>query len=266
LPRAPRGRFLASGARIRIPDRGGRRLLTHAVAAFTAAESIMKNTCPQCGTAYNVTPAAIGRKVACKNCGAALVVTEAGLEYQNAPAPAAAAPGGSAFDFDAGRGDEGDDPRRKPPRPAKAGRRSRRDDDDGEDDDDRDRGRRRRDDDGDDDRPRKKAKKQAGGGFVSDFLFFREFIAPWVVKVLFWVAIVGLLLGAVVFFVVALISGKVEVILGAVVGIIVFVPVYMLLIRVYAELILLGFAIYDRLGEIRDRLPRQEPPPASETK
>lgn len=226
----------------------------------------MKNTCPQCGTAYNVTPAAIGRRVTCKNCGAQLVVTEAGLEYQMPPAPApaaAAAPAGTgAFDFDAARGDE--DASRKSAKPAKA-RRSRRDED--EDDD---RGRRRGSDeneeeDDDDDRPRRK-EKRGGGGFISDFLSFREFIAPWVVKVLFWIAIVGLLLGAALFFIYALISGKVETILAAMAGIVIFVPIYMLLIRVYAELILLGFAIYDRLGEVRDRLPKQEPPPASESK
>jgi predicted Zn finger-like uncharacterized protein len=224
----------------------------------------MKNTCPQCGTAYNVTPAAVGRKVTCKNCGAQLVVTEAGLEYQTPPAPAPAP--AAAFDFDAARESEEEAPRKS--KPAKAGKRSRRDDDD-EDEGDRGRRRKREDDEEDDydDRPRKKAKKKGGGGnFISDFLFFREFIAPWVVKILFWIAIAGLLLGAVVFFVVALISGRIEMILGAVVGIIVFVPVYLLLIRIYAELILLGFAIYDRLGEVRDRLPRQEPPPASEAK
>jgi predicted Zn finger-like uncharacterized protein len=219
----------------------------------------MKNTCPQCGTAYNVTPAAIGRKVTCKNCGAQLVVTEAGLEYQTPPVPATAPAAGGAFDFDAARAEE--EPPRKA-KPAKAGKRSR------DDVDDADRGRRRKgeEDDDEDDRPRRKAKKGSGKSFVSDFLFFREFIAPWVVKILFWVAVAGLLLGAVIVFAVALMSGDIKIILGAMVGIVILVPVYMLLIRVYTELILLGFAIYDRLGEVRDRLPRQEPPPASETK
>jgi predicted Zn finger-like uncharacterized protein len=222
----------------------------------------MKNTCPQCGTAYNVTPSAIGRKVTCKNCGAQLVVTEAGLEFQTPPG-STAAPAAGAFDFDAPRGEE--DASRKS-KPAKTGKTSRRDEYPDGDEENR-RGRRRKDkpEDEEDDRPRRKAKKTGGKNFVSDFLFFREFIAPWVVKILFWIALVGLLLGSVVVFIGALVSGKVEIILATMAGIVILVPVYMLLIRIWAELILLGFAVYDRLGEIRDQLPKREPPPASET-
>ncbi len=207
----------------------------------------MKNTCPQCSTAYNVTAAAIGRKVTCKNCNSALVVTEAGLEYQNAPAPRpAAAPAGGAFDFDAAPTEEA------APRKSKPARSTQRDESE-----DGGRGRRESDDDDDDEyvgRPRKKAKK--GGGFVSDFLFFREFIAPWVVKILFWIGVLLLIVAAFVVFAASLISGNTQNILISLVGIVVLLPIYMLLLRVYAELILLGFAIYDRLGEIRDRLSR----------
>lgn len=40
----------------------------------------MNNVCPSCGTAYNVSPRDVGRRIACKTCRSALVVTKNGLE------------------------------------------------------------------------------------------------------------------------------------------------------------------------------------------
>ena len=36
----------------------------------------MKNTCPKCGTAYNVNASVVGRKFTCKNCGTPVIVTD----------------------------------------------------------------------------------------------------------------------------------------------------------------------------------------------
>lgn len=83
----------------------------------------MNNTCPSCGAIYNVATKDIGRRIRCKKCATGLVVTDAGLEIDDAnvapvPTRAPAPPPPSQFqDLDdepaprrAGRG-----------RPARAG-------------------------------------------------------------------------------------------------------------------------------------------------
>jgi len=53
----------------------------------------MNNTCPNCGTVYNITPQLIGRSTTCKKCGAALVIDASGLQLAGGPR------GGGVFDF-----------------------------------------------------------------------------------------------------------------------------------------------------------------------
>lgn len=60
----------------------------------------MNNTCPSCGTLYNVSSRDIGRKLRCKKCSAALTVTEDGLVLDDGTAEAAGAPPRSAPDDD----------------------------------------------------------------------------------------------------------------------------------------------------------------------
>lgn len=225
----------------------------------------MKNTCPKCDTAYNVSAAAIGRKFTCKNCSTPVVVTAEGLDYQNPPAAAApveAAPaGGNAFDFDAG----GDDEERKPVKAAKkAGKSTKsRAEDDEEPAPKKAKAKKATDpepepeaDDEDfDTLPARKAKK--GGSdknVVKDFLFFKEFIAPLFVKLIFFLSIAGLLLGGLGLVVVGLIQGSIGTILGGLCSAVIFVPLGIFMVRVYCELVLLGFSVYDRLGEIKNLL------------
>lgn len=44
----------------------------------------MNNTCPSCGAVYNVAAKDIGRRIRCKKCATGLVVTDAGLEIDDA--------------------------------------------------------------------------------------------------------------------------------------------------------------------------------------
>jgi hypothetical protein len=40
----------------------------------------MNNSCPNCGTVYNITPQLIGKSTSCKKCGAQLVIDASGLQ------------------------------------------------------------------------------------------------------------------------------------------------------------------------------------------
>lgn len=233
----------------------------------------MKNTCPKCDTAYNVSAAAVGRKFTCKNCSTPVIVTDEGLDYQNppaaAPAPLAAAPaGGNAFDFDAGADDE----ERKPVKAAKkTGKAAKARDDEEEPAPKKAKAKKAADpepepeDEEFDALPARKAKK--GGSdknVVKDFLFFKEFIAPLFVKLIFFLSVAGILLGGLGAVGFALISGKVELILGGLCSAVIFVPLSIFMVRVYCELVLLGFSVYDRLGEIKTLLEKGQATTPSE--
>jgi hypothetical protein len=78
------------------------------------------------------------------------------------------------------------------------------------------------------------------------FLSFDKLITPSVIKVIYWLGIVALVIGAVV----GAVTGLKESVLapvGAVIGLIVALFVW----RVYCELIMLGFKIYEELMGIR---------------
>ncbi len=217
----------------------------------------MKNTCPKCDTAYNVSAAAIGRKFTCKNCSTPVVVTDEGLDYQNPPTkspPAKATPPAApaaAFDFDAGGGDEQEE--RKPAKgtkPAKAAKPAKRPRDEEEEE--------KFEDDDYNSSPRRKPKRK--GNIVVDFLFFKEFIAPLFVKLIFWLLVLVIVGGGLVFALISVVSGTTAGILTAFGIVFIGIPLYLLLVRVYVELILLGFALYDRLGEIKTLIEKHEPP------
>jgi predicted Zn finger-like uncharacterized protein len=174
----------------------------------------MNTTCPKCGTTYNITEAHVGRKFRCKNCQSALQVTDAGIEYQTAPA-ATAGPAGGAFNFGPARDDDEDRGRR----PARA---------------------RRDDDDEDDDRPIRSYRRGAGDTGLTEYLTFRKFLTPVVIQLLFWllsgltvVAGVGLAVGVGRGVPAMPVQGILLVLLGP------------LLIRIYCELLILSFRLYD---------------------
>ncbi|VTR95184.1 : DUF4282 [Gemmata massiliana] len=226
----------------------------------------MKNTCPKCGTAYNVSASVIGRKFTCKNCGTPVVVTEEGLDYQNAPAkipatasaPAPVAASGGAFDFDATEADE-----RKSSRGAKASRPSKERPRDEEEPPRDTKKRRKYEDDEEDDIPARKPRRTGSEkNFVKDFLFFKEFVAPLFVKLIFWLSVFAIFIGAGIYAVIALMSGSGTLILLTLGSLILGIPLALFVVRVYCELILLGFATYDRLGEIKSLLEKNNNPPA----
>lgn len=89
-------------------------------------------------------------------------------------------------------------------------------------------------------------------GFVRRFINFDKLIATTLIKILYWIGLVFIALGALA----ALFSGFAQG-FGAGVAALVLVPVgaavAVLFWRFLCEVYIVIFGIYDRLGEIRDR-------------
>ncbi|HEY2908899.1 MAG TPA: DUF4282 domain-containing protein [Gemmataceae bacterium] len=215
----------------------------------------MNTSCPECDATYNITEAHVGRKLTCKNCSTRLIVTERGLERKNAAA-ASAPPPASEFAFEGGgedrphsRGRDRDDDDESPRRPRKS--RGRRDDHDDDNDGDRGRSRGRRPDTG----PRP----------MKDYLAFRKMIVPLIIQVIFWFFTAVILIGAVGYLIMSLASGVTAAILTGLAVLIVGAPLYILLIRIYCEVLIVIFRMNDTLTDIKAVLEKQQSPqpPAS---
>ncbi|RMD86631.1 MAG: DUF4282 domain-containing protein [Alphaproteobacteria bacterium] len=89
-----------------------------------------------------------------------------------------------------------------------------------------------------------------------DFLRFDRMIAPKVIRVVYWIGLVAITLGALG----ALFGGGTMAGagmgggIGHVLGVLLFFAVAVLLWRIIMEAYYVFFGIYDRLGEIRDRM------------
>lgn len=99
--------------------------------------------------------------------------------------------------------------------------------------------------------------EKSGGGFV-DYLLFRRMVTPGIITVIFYIGVVGIILGGLIstgITVFALIRSELYgmAILYLVIG---FMSGLMGLVfwRIYCELIILAFRIYETLTEIRDKL------------
>jgi len=84
-----------------------------------------------------------------------------------------------------------------------------------------------------------------------NFFTFEKMIAPTVIKIVYWIGLVVLTLGALG----ALFGGGGHMggFLGRFIGVLVAYVVGILFWRIIMELYIVLFGIYDRLGEIRDR-------------
>ena len=91
-------------------------------------------------------------------------------------------------------------------------------------------------------------------GFLARFWGFDRLIGSALIKAFYYIGLVLIILGAVIGFGALVIGGKPGVALAVLVG----APIYLILFRFMSELALLAFLTYNRLGEIRDRLPETE--------
>jgi hypothetical protein len=81
---------------------------------------------------------------------------------------------------------------------------------------------------------------------MRDFLLFRRMVTPLIIQLLFWLAFLGVVLGGSVAFLVGLIRADVELLVGSVLV----VTLSPLVLRIYAELLILLFRINETLTDI----------------
>ena len=91
---------------------------------------------------------------------------------------------------------------------------------------------------------------------VSDLLSFDKVIAPRVMKLVYFVGLIGVAVGGIAAFLGGLAAMALSFTtgLGTMILAVIGTALGALVWRVMCELWMLGFNIYDRLGEIRDRL------------
>lgn len=82
---------------------------------------------------------------------------------------------------------------------------------------------------------------------TSELLSFEKMVTPAIVKVLFWIGVI-----------VCLINGLVRVFQGELIAGVFFFLLGPLMVRVYCELLIVIFAIHDRLVEVRNLLAARE--------
>jgi hypothetical protein len=91
--------------------------------------------------------------------------------------------------------------------------------------------------------------------FVQRFLSFEKLIAPTLIKIVYWIGIAVVILGC-------LASGVGMMGYNAAQGLLIIVlgiPIGVIFWRFWCEIILVTFGVYDRLGEIRDKLGPKAP-------
>ena len=191
----------------------------------------MNNVCPSCGAVYSVSPAHVGRRISCKKCSVPLVVTEAGIELVE----------GSPFEgfFEAARESTTTPASGTPPVATKAPS-------------------------GEQPLPptptatREATEIRRGGGnSLVDFLLFRSMIVPYLIQILFWLGVaVCVLTGILTMLSAFVVEGRSKVV-PVLTGLawLIAGPVG---VRIYCELLMVLFRIYDTLRDIRDRLDKAD--------
>lgn len=80
---------------------------------------------------------------------------------------------------------------------------------------------------------------------MKDFLTFRTFMTPMLIQIIFWIGVIS----SVIFGLVAMTQDEFGV--GPGLAIVLLGPV---VVRIYAELLLLSFRLYDAVKDVRDKL------------
>lgn len=76
---------------------------------------------------------------------------------------------------------------------------------------------------------------------MQDYLAFRKMITPTFIQIIFWIGVVAIIVSSLLAMDQSILMG----VLGLLVGLLVW--------RIYCELMLILFKIYERLGEIADK-------------
>ena len=86
---------------------------------------------------------------------------------------------------------------------------------------------------------------------MKDFLNFKQFITPVIIQILFWIGVVACVLGGLI---IMISMGGAGLFMGFM--IIIFGPVF---VRIYCELLILSFKIYEHLASLDDKTPDNNP-------
>lgn len=198
-------------------------------------------TCPSCSAVLSVRDENAGRAVRCPKCDGVIPVPVPAPPPEPPPEPAAPPPPPARSDFD-DLGDDDDRPRRPAKSPARKPAPAARSDFDDLDDDD-------------DDRPRRRPSKPRGG--MGDYLTFRKMIVPVVIQIIFWFLALIVLGGAAAFAAYQLSIGRMQNVAVGAVALFIGAPLYILLIRMYCEVLIVIFRMNDTLTDIRNALERR---------
>jgi hypothetical protein len=95
-----------------------------------------------------------------------------------------------------------------------------------------------------------------GGGSIGDMLMFRRMVAPWVIMVLFWLGVVGSVLYNLYMIYRSFTSPFGGGVLGAVIAL-VSIPLSILMLRLYCEILIVVFRMNETLTDIKNVLERQ---------
>lgn len=90
--------------------------------------------------------------------------------------------------------------------------------------------------------------------YLKKFIMFDKFITPSIVQIVFWIIAGATLLITFFGLLGALFSGELGVFFGVLITALIIVPILIIVIRIYMELILLLFKIYEKLDNIDERL------------
>jgi hypothetical protein len=85
-----------------------------------------------------------------------------------------------------------------------------------------------------------------------DVLMFRTMVAPWVIMVVFWLGVIGMVFTGLGMMISSFFTGNVLYIIGGIFGGILTIVFGIIWVRLLAELALIQFRIYERLKEISE--------------
>jgi hypothetical protein len=91
-------------------------------------------------------------------------------------------------------------------------------------------------------------------GLFARFWGFDRLIGSALIKIAYYIGLAAIVVGTLISLVVGLTQGEMAVAFAALIGLVVSVVLW----RFFCELAVLSFQTYNRLGEIRDRLPETE--------
>ncbi len=191
-------------------------------------------TCTHCGASGNAPDQILGQQVRCSKC------KQSFLAAGNSPPPPASPfavdeePAPPPEDEGEGEGFPTNDDIGRPP----ARRSPRRDE-------------------GDDEViPRNRLRGPAGGGSFVDFLMFRRMVAPYLIVIMFWLMLIGVVVSSLGMIVVGFSAGTsgIPIALGGVASLV----IGPLGVRLWCEVLIVIFRIHETLGDIHNDMRKED--------